>query len=164
MAVLLLTGRPGVGKTTLLRRVAADHEAGGFLTDELRREGRRVGFSLAPLDGSGRAVMAHVDFGEPRVGRYGVDVAAIDAAAERTLRPGRDLYLVDEIGKMECFSETFVRLMRALLETERVVATISLRGGGFIASVKGRPDAELWEVTNENRDRLVDEVGAWISR
>jgi nucleoside-triphosphatase len=163
MAVLLLTGRPGVGKTTLLRRVAEDHAAGGFLTEEIRKGGRRTGFQLVPLDGSDRTVMAHVDFGGPRVGRYGVDVAAIDAAAEKTLRPGRDLYLVDEIGKMECFSETFLRRMRALLESERVVATIALRGGGFIAAVKRRPDAELWEVTTANRDRLVGAVGAWIS-
>ncbi|MHC4133524.1 MAG: nucleoside-triphosphatase [Planctomycetota bacterium] len=163
--VLLLTGRPGVGKTTLLLRVAAVHTACGFLTDEIRRHGRRVGFRLVPLDGSGRTVMAHVDFGGPRVGRYGVDVAAVDAVVERTLRPGRDLYLVDEIGKMECLSETFVLRMRALLDTEaRLVATIALRGGGFIASVKRRPDAELSEVTTDNRDRLVDEVGAWISR
>lgn len=165
MAVLLLTGRPGIGKTTLLRRVAENHAAGGFLTDEIRLEGRRVGFSLAPLDGSGDAVMAHVDCGGPRVGRYGVDVAAIDAVAERALQPGRDLYLVDEIGKMECYSETFVRRMDALFGTQvRLVATIALRGGGFIAAVKRRPDAELWEVTSGNRDRLVADVAEWISR
>lgn len=165
MAVLLLTGRPGVGKTTLLRRVAENHVAGGFLTDEMRREGRRVGFRLTPLDGSARTVMAHVDFGGPRVGRYGVDVAAIDAVAERTLQPGRDLYLVDEIGKMECFSATFVACMDALLDTRvRLVATVARHGGGYIAAVKRRPGAELWEVETGNRDRLVAEVARWISR
>jgi nucleoside-triphosphatase len=165
MAVLLLTGRPGVGKTTLLQRVARDHAAGGFLTEEIRPQGRRTGFSLVPLDGSDRIVMAHVDYGGPRVGRYGVDVAAIDAVVERTLQPGGSLYLVDEIGKMECLSEAFCRRMRALLDAEnRVVATIAQRGGGFIAAVKRRPDADLREVTPGNRDRLVGEVGAWISR
>jgi len=161
--LLLLTGRPGVGKTTVLRRVAGSHRASGFLTEELRRQGRRVGFRIAPFGGPPR-VMAHVDFGEPRVGRYGVDVAAIDEVAERALRPGSDLYLVDEIGKMECLSETFVRRMSALLDAERVVATIALEGRGFIATARRHPDAELHEVTTENRDRLVEEVGAWISR
>jgi nucleoside-triphosphatase len=84
--------------------------------------------------------MAHVDLpGPPRVGRYGVDVAAIDAVVDEVLAPraGVDLHLVDEIGKMECLSPRFVRAMRALLDSGApVVATIALRGG-FIARGEG---------------------------
>jgi nucleoside-triphosphatase len=166
--VLLMTGVPGVGKTTLLRRVAekAERRLGGFTTEEMRKRGQRVGFRIVPLHGSAR-VMAHVDLGGgARVGRYGVDVAAIDAVAEATLAldPGVEVYLVDEIGKMECFSQRFVAAMRRLLDSDRpLVASIARTGGGFIAEVKRRQDVELWEVTARNRDALVDPVLEWIA-
>jgi len=168
---LLVTGVPGVGKTTLLLRVASSLAAtgaircSGFTTEEIRAGGRREGFRIVPLSGPGR-VMAHVDFRVPnRVGRYGVDVAAVDAVAAATLAPDLDvsLYLIDEIGKMECLSERFVRAARALFDARRrVVATVAHRGPGFIAEVKRRPDVEIREVTVQNRDSLVDPILAWI--
>src|SRR5579885_397610 len=79
--VLVLTGRPGVGKTTLIRRLAdaLGSRAGGFYTEEIRQGGRRVGFRLVTLDGE-QAVLAHVGWRDRphRVGRYGVDIAVVD--------------------------------------------------------------------------------------
>ncbi len=172
--ILLLTGAPGCGKTTLVRRVAAalgELRVAGFTTEEIRDgSGRRRGFRIVPLAASHDRprVMAHVDLpGPARVGRYGVDVAAIDAVAEDALAPRADvdLHLVDEIGKMECLSPRFVTAMRTLLDAEMpVVATIALRGGGFIAEVKSRDDVEIREVRPANREALVEEVVAWIGR
>ena len=169
--ILLLTGVPGIGKTTLVRRVLdelgarAGLQTAGFTSEEIRERGRRLGFRIVPLAG-GERTMAHVDFpGPPRVSRYGVDLGAIEAVTEAALglRPGVDLYVVDEIGKMECLSQRFVTAMRGLLDSDRrVLATIARRGGGFVAEVKRRGDAELWEVTRGNRDRLVGEVLAWV--
>jgi nucleoside-triphosphatase len=157
---LLLTGVPGVGKTTVLRKVAerlAGVELGGFLTDEIRIEGKRVGFAIETFDGDS-ATLAHVDIhSRYRVGRYRVDVEALDRIVERTLcADKRDVvYLVDEIGKMECFSRAFIDAVSRLLDSHGViVATIAGKGGGFIEQVKGRPDVELWEVTQANRDDL----------
>ncbi len=165
--VLLLTGAPGIGKTTVIRRVAdklKSNELGGFYTEEIREDGERRGFRLVSFDGL-RRVIAHADFSTSRrVGRYGVDLAALDEAAE-LLRPGlgATIYLVDEIGKMECFSERLVAAMRALLGGEvPVVATVGARGGGFIAEVKQRPDCALWEVTRRNRDELPERILAWL--
>jgi len=166
--ILLVTGVPGVGKTTLLRRVAAQaqRKLGGFTTEEMRTQGQRVGFRIVPFDGPGR-VMAHLDFrSRARVGRYGVDVDAIDAVAETALAldPNIDVYLVDEIGKMECFSARFVAAMRRLLDSDkRLVASIARKGTGFIAEVTRRHDVDLWEVTVANRDALVDPILKWIA-
>ena len=166
--ICLITGRPGVGKTSAIRKVAgsrSDLHLCGFYTEEIREAGERRGFRLVTLDGQER-VMAHVAFRGPhRVGKYGVDVALVDEVADSVLaaRPPADLYLVDEIGKMECLSSRFVGAMRALLDSTRpVLATVAQRGGGFIAEVKHREDVLLWEVTLGNRDEMPDRLLAWL--
>lgn len=166
---LLLTAAPGAGKTTAMCRVAellAGEALAGFYTEEIRARGIREGFRLIPFDGK-RIVIAHIDFPKThRVGKYGVDVAAIDQAADAALalRYGAPIYLVDEIGKMECLSERFVARIRALLDSGRpVVATVAKRGEGFIAQVKQRDDCELWTLTRANRDELPERILAFLS-
>jgi nucleoside-triphosphatase len=166
--VLLITGAPGIGKTTVIRRAAdrLKHKGPrGFYTEEIREDGQRHGFRLVSFDGTTQ-IIAHVDFlKRHRVGKYGVDVAALDDAA-RLLRPDSDarVYLVDEIGKMECLSDRFVAAMRVLLSGHApVVATVGAQGGGFIAEVKRRPECELWEVTRVNRDEMPARILAWLA-
>ena len=161
---LLITALPGAGKTTVIRRVAAERDPqtlSGFYTEEMRMGGARRGFRLVPFHGE-PVLIAHVELPKThRVGKYGVDVAAIDAAAKAALaaRAGTTLYLVDEIGKMECLSERFVSLTRDLVEGSLpVIATVAKRGGGFIAEVKRREDCELWTLTRANRDAMPFEI------
>lgn len=160
---------PGIGKSTVIRRVAArlrDQTLGGFYTEELRTRGQRMGFRLISFAGL-EVVIAHVARSHAhRVGKYGVDVAAIDSAAQDTLKieAATDVYCVDEIGKMECMSSHFVAAMRALLGSPKpVVATIGKKGGGFMDEVKQRKDAELWEITHHNRDPMPDRVLDWLA-
>jgi nucleoside-triphosphatase len=166
--VLLVTGRPGIGKTTVIRRVAdllEDRRLRGFYTEEVREGGERRGFRLVGFDGTTRMI-ARVDLPKShRVGKYGVDVDAIgEAAALLRSDSAAYVYLVDEIGKMECLSEDFVAAMRELISGRTpVVATVGARGGGFIAEVKRRPECELWEVTSANRDELPSRIRAWIA-
>jgi len=166
--VLLVTGEPGIGKTTVIRRVAnglEDKALRGFYTEEIREGGERRGFRLVSFDGTAH-IIAHANFPKiHRVGKYGVDVEAIDDAAA-LLRPDPDarVYFVDEIGKMECISGPFVAAMRVLLCGDApIVATVGARGGGFIAEVKHRPECDLWEVTHANRDDLPARVLAWLA-
>jgi nucleoside-triphosphatase len=83
---ILITGKPGSGKTTLFGRLAeALRHLGpvGFYTQEIRESGVRKGFTLNGLDGS-CGLLAHVDLsGEFRVGRYGVDVAGFENFTSR---------------------------------------------------------------------------------
>jgi nucleoside-triphosphatase len=167
---LLLTGRPGIGKTTVIKAVAASlgERAGGFYTEEIRESGGRKGFRLVTLDGQ-TVVMAHVNLrgqGRPRVSRYAVDVEAIErvgvAALRRAMREGQ-IVVVDEIGKMELFCGPFKEaVLQAVSGPHTVVATAMSRPNPWVDSLKAMPDVALWEVTAGNRDGMAERVARWL--
>jgi nucleoside-triphosphatase len=161
---ILVTGYPGIGKTTLVKKLLYQLKhlnASGFYTEEIREGGIRKGFELVDLGGQ-RSVLSHVRIKGPyRVGKYGVDVEQFDEFLETAdfLDSQTDLVVIDEIGKMECYSIKFTAIMQKILESDTlVVATIALRGGGFIAEIKDRTDIQLFELTLENRDRLAFDI------
>ncbi len=168
--ILLLTGVPGIGKTTVICKVAralGNARFCGFYTEELRVQGVRRGFRLVGFDCT-EGVIAHVDISHRwQVGKYGVDVGALNRLAATTLAVREEcvVYLVDEIGKMECLAPGFVVAMETLLESGKpLVATIGKRGGGFIEEVKARDDIELLEVSRTNRDTTPEVVLEWLGR
>lgn len=166
-AHMLITGLPGVGKTTLIRELAkrlADYHPAGFYTEEIRNaRGTREGFQLVTLCGR-RLVLSHIHHpGPDRVSRYGVDVQGFEQLlSDLDLSHSQSrLVIIDEIGKMECFSRRFIEEVTALLNSPKMlIATIALKGEGFINQVKDRPDCRLITVTRENRDRLLGELAA----
>jgi len=163
MSHVLLTGLPGVGKTTLIRELVkrlAYHPA-GFFTEEIREEGVRKGFRLVSLDGRQLTLAHSIHKGHHRVGRYGVDVDGFERLlSELNLRrsPSR-VIIIDEIGKMECLSRRFTNEVLALLNSSKtVIATIAFKGDGFIRQVKHRSDCRLITVTRETRNSLADSL------
>ena len=161
---ILITGTPGCGKTTLFIRLvqALRHlEPVGFYTREIREGGVRKGFTLSGLDGSS-GLLAHVDLsGKFRVGRYGVDVTGFEEFISRI--PFSDhryrVVMIDEIGKMECFSRKFKKLISDILISDKIfIATIALKGRGLIAEIKKRADIRLLEVSRNNQDTIISRI------
>jgi nucleoside-triphosphatase len=159
---ILLYARPGAGKSTVARRLTDRlREDGipvtGFITEEIRERGRRLGFWVERLGGE-RGVLAHVDLpGPPRVGRYGVDLAAFERVAIPALeQAGEDeVAIIDELGKMELASDAFREVLVALLDRPvPVVATVQSASHAFTDALKRRRDVETMRVTTANRDEL----------
>lgn len=166
--ILLITGRPGCGKTTLVAEAAAavGGRAGGFYTREVRAGGQRVGFEVVTLDGR-RGRLAHVDVKGPyRVGKYGVDLEAFEAAGvgalERAVRE-KELIVIDELGKMELFSARFRRAVEAAVNSGKpVLATVMLTSHPWVDGLKAHPEARLILLTPENRAQARAEIRAWL--
>jgi nucleoside-triphosphatase len=170
---ILLEGRPGVGKTTTVRRLAAllnTRRVTGFTTEEIRQGGTRVGFTLQTMAGQ-RAVLAHVDFpGPPRVGRYGIDLGVIERLAIPALKQAppaptpRQLTLIDELGRMELACTAFQNAVRALIDADvDIVATVHAHHDPFTDALKHRADVELIQVTLANRDVLPEDLAARLA-
>lgn len=161
---VLITGLPGIGKTTLIKKLSEglkDLHPVGFYTEEIREQGTRKGFELRSLDGR-KAILSHVDLKSPyKVGKYAVDIKGFEDFLDAI--PFFELFtsiiIIDEIGKMECLSKEFRKLLADVLGSKKiVVATIALKGGGIIEKIKKRNDVKLFDMTLSNRGSLLDEI------
>ena len=169
---VLLTGRPRIGKTTIIQKFIRQCpvSVGGFFTSEIREHGTRVGFSIEAVrswdqedqDGSGEkyhAVMAHVNSPSPhRVGKYGVNISAIENVGITALREGirkAKLIIIDEIGRMEMYSELFKKEVKNVFECPLpVLGVIQMKQTPFLDSIRKRNDITVIQVTQGNREEL----------
>jgi len=159
---IFLTGAPSSGKTTVIKKVIAGLgvPASGFYTEEVRSGGTRVGFLMKTLD-EVTGYLGHQDIqSEFHIRRYGVSIDNIENIAVPSIAPRKGhVIILDEIGKMECFSDVFRKAaLEALASLNIVVGTITFGGDDFILGIKERDDIEIHEVTPENRDILPDMV------
>ncbi len=164
-AKILLTGLPGCGKTTTVVQIIANldpKKVAGFYTQEIRRNDTRKGFGWNRLDGAD-GILAHIDIKGPlKVGKYGVDVAGFEKSVVPILdaeETDAELFVIDEIGKMECLSEKFVGAVRLLFASDKsVLATVAQKGGGLIREVKNYPGTKLFNLTRQGRNETIAEI------
>ena len=164
-AKILLTGLPGCGKTTAIMKVIESFDCekvAGFYTQEIRQDNTRKGFCWRRLDGAA-GILAHVEIKSRfKVGKYSVDVAGFEESVVPILdveRADIELFVIDEIGKMECYSEKFIAAVRRLLSSDKsVLATVARKGAGLISEVKNHPDTKLFHLTREGRDETIAEI------
>jgi len=160
----LLTGKPGVGKTTIIRQLLPSlrGEVGGFFTEEMREGGRRVGFKLCEVEGR-EGILAHVSFSSPwRVGRYRVRRETMEEigipALDRAIA-GKDWIVLDEIGRMELFCPAFQEaILSALSSAKPVLGVWQERASSLFLGIKKRRDTRIIPVTLENRDYLGEAI------
>jgi nucleoside-triphosphatase THEP1 len=134
----------------------------GFYTQEIRENNVRKGFRLIRLDGV-EGILAHVDIKSPfRVGKYGVDVVGFEKSVVPILdveQTDAELFVIDEIGRMECFSKMFVVAVRQLFASDKsVLATVAQKGSGLVAEVKSYSDVKIFKLTKQNRAKTINDI------
>jgi nucleoside-triphosphatase len=167
MKHLLILGRPGVGKTTLMKRLSQSvrhRSIDGFLTEELCEGLQRMGFWLSPLDGR-QILLAHRRMQAGiRVGPYRVNVSVLDQIAVSVIRRGlqtASVLFLDELGKMELASPLFTRTVQEAFDKSPVViATASVSSVPFLNALKRRKDVELIPLSAVNRTMVEEELTA----
>jgi len=166
--VYLLTGKPGTGKTSLIKQAVAGMggKSGGFYTEEIRRGGARLGFRLVTLDGES-TILSHVNIHSPyRVSKYGFDIDDLDRIGVSALYKAAeecDLVIVDEIGKMELFSANFREAVLQIIDSgKRGLGTIMLNANPWADTIKLKPQVNLVTVTRANHPQVLEGLLHWL--
>lgn len=163
--VLILTGSPGVGKTTVLARTVSTLRGrgvsvGGMFSREVREGAARVGFEIVDVASGRRGWLAHVNQqGGPQVGKYHVNLSDLDSVGAQAINTAvecSDVVAIDEIGPMEMFSTKFKEAAQKALESRKlVIAVVHWKAQDkLVTDAKARADAEVFIVTTENRETL----------
>ena len=170
-----LTGQPGVGKTTVLLKIverlkAQGFKIGGLLSREVRKDGRRVGFKILALDTGREGWLAHVRQSVgPKIGKYRVcmkDLESIGVDAILRAIKETEIVVIDEVGPMELFSQSFRRAVTEALNSKKIIlGTIHYRiRTPLVTKIKEREDVEIIEVTRGNRETLPETITSEILR
>lgn len=178
----MLTGKPGIGKTTLIRQISEElknlgRHVQGFFTQEVRESGVRIGFDVIFLDGAKPCPLARIDstaYGNrlPKVGRYSVMTHEFDLIAVASLKvrspDGQMCYMfVDEIGKMELFSSRFKQVVSRLLECDNVIVvgtvpSMTASTPAFVKSVHSNKQVHVVEITHQNRNDILKDLMSYL--
>lgn len=157
---ILITGLPGVGKTALVKKLAEifkEFNPVGFYTEDIKENGIKTGYNAVSLYGDS-IVLAHITFkSKHRVGKYKVNMKGFETFLTDVFMRDKKkgLYIIDEIGKIECKSKKFGKLIDELLDSELpVIASIPDKGTGAISDIKKRDDIKLIDLLPENKEQI----------
>jgi nucleoside-triphosphatase len=170
MLKMLLIGKPKSGKTSLVRKVLNSLKKttyGGFFSEEIKEKQLRVGFKIVSTDGEERIMADTIHKSPYRISKYNVNLVEFERVALKALTDAekeKDLIIIDEIGKMELFSQKFTTLVEEIFIRghKKVLATIPVSNIPFINKLRALPDIEVIEVTPENRDQLVEKLIGYL--
>jgi nucleoside-triphosphatase len=177
--LIFIIGQPGIGKTSVLLRAVdvlktRGYRVGGMVSREVREGGVRVGFEIVDFETGRKGWLAHVNQQTgPLVSKYRVnlnDLNAIGASSILNAMANADVVVVDEIGPMELFSPAFKEAVTQAIKSEKpVLGTVHHRARDpLINAIRAREDAEILEVTYENRGSLhnviIDKVVQFLQK
>lgn len=163
---ILITGKPGIGKTTVIKKFIEKFgkSVGGFYTEEIRERGKRVGFRIKSISGD-EGLLSHIGIkSNCNVGKYGVNVNDIDKVGVKAIDDALEkceinFVVIDEIAKMELFSKNFKNAVLSALNSSKItVSVIQDKNIDFLNSIRERNDVKIIRITEENRDKIIEEI------
>ncbi|UGV41595.1 NTPase [Methanococcoides orientis] len=162
MLRIAVTGKPGVGKSTVVSKIVEklDLKACGIRASEIRVEGKRHGFSIEDIDTGRKGILSHVKCTGPKMGKYHVNLEDLDGIGAEAIRDaiGCDLVVIDEVGPMELKSENFVRAVEEILDSDRPILAVLHRSSKHPLAQRIREEFEVLTVDEVNRDDLPDRI------
>ncbi|MEE4311669.1 MAG: NTPase [candidate division KSB1 bacterium] len=154
---ILITGKPGIGKTTFIREIisATQAEWSGFYTQHILEDKKRIGFRIITMEGD-TGILAHVKYpGKKSVGKYKVNINDLEKVAVRSVENAimdKRPVVIDEIGKMEILSDSFRRIVQIVLNSNLpLIGSIALANEVFFNNIRKREDVMVVELTDDNR-------------
>ncbi|MEM2636842.1 MAG: NTPase [Candidatus Korarchaeota archaeon] len=169
----IVTGRPGSGKSTIVMTVAEEMRRRGFVirgiaTPEVRVKGIRVGFLVRAIDTGEEAIFASIRYNTPqKIGKYGVDIRIFEKVAIPALERAfdGDIIIVDEIGKMELLSNTFVKLIYRALDCQKIV--VATMGKGIAhpleSLVRRRKDTKVFFAEPGLAEEIIKNITSYLT-
>lgn len=152
---VFITGAPGCGKTYLINNIANflkdnGFSISGFITEEVREDSKRVGFKIKDLSTQMEKIFASkVAITPYRFGNYFINLINFEEIALNAFSGG-DVKIIDEIGKMEFYSEKFRKILFENMYTNiNLVATLHR---DFIKDFKDF--GQIFFLTQENREEI----------
>jgi len=164
MKNILITGQPGVGKTALIRKLSVifkEFNPSGFTSTELFEDGELAGIALEDMTGEAKTIAHNNLKSRQSVGKLKIDIKGFEEFLQHVMVKDKKtgFYVIDEIGRVECESKKFSKLIIELLNADKpVIATIPEKGTGLISELKKREDVRIFELTPHNQEQRLKEL------
>ncbi len=162
-----LTGKPRVGKSTLIKSLIKDLKAmgvsvGGMLTADIRERGVRMGFSIEDISTGERGILAHIRLhGSIRVGKYILNLGDLDSLGANSILNAvaySNIVVIDEIGPMELKSKRFIEAVERAIASEKPMLVSVHRASQHELVRRVKREFDILEVTIANRDEIATMV------
>ncbi|MCS7097307.1 MAG: NTPase [Candidatus Methanomethylicia archaeon] len=161
--IIAITGRPGIGKSTVCLKVIEmlrnkGFAVGGIICPEIREKNVRVGFKVLDLISGKEGLLAHVRGKSPfTVGKYYVLLDSFENIAIPALEYAinhADIIVFDEVGPMELKSKKILNIISSFSNVNKpILLVVHWKIGSNIRHMV-KCDCKIFEVTFDNRDKL----------
>ena len=166
MIRIAITGRPGVGKSTVIAKVLEELDANvsGIQCSEIRSGGKRVGFRIQDIATGRAGILSHVECSGPAVGKYHVNLADLDDIGTNAIKKSAncDLLVIDEIGPMELKSQHFILAVEHVLDSDRDMLVVLHHSSRHPLARRIREEFRIITVNEQNRDVLAEIISSCL--